>query len=156
MTGPARHNGPFATQESALSMAEHRRPVPIESSAPELAVVAVDQPAARRSVERGAVVVWSVAVASLLLFLAFGSVPIEAGWFPGLRSERVTSIWADYGDQLSASRTSTGLRELALDAALVLFLVGSGAALWFALTARDQVPATPPEPLGTGDLKSQP
>jgi len=114
---------------------------PTENPPEEPEVVAVAAPAAAPRPSRGILLTWLAAMIALTGFVLFGRVPIEAGWFPGLRSDRVVAVWADLGDRLSGSTTATRLGEVALYLGLVLFLVGSAVGLWFALTARSVEPA---------------
>lgn len=127
-------------------MAADDHPSLAEPAAEEPPALPTPSAAVPRPATRGVVWIWWVALIALVLFFALGTVPVEAGWFPGLRSDRVAAVWADYGDQLSGSRAGTGPRELALYAALALFLLGSAAALWLALTAHDPDPRPSPDP----------
>jgi len=85
---------------------------------------------------------WAVPVIAFVAFIAFGTIPIEGGWFPGQRSDRVLAVWADYGNQLSDSVTQTSLKEVGLYALLGSVLFFAAVGFWLALTTGDSV--TPP------------
>lgn len=113
------------------------------------------QPRASRP-GRAAVAAWTACIAALAGFILFARVTVEAGWFPGLRSDRVLAIWADFGDRLSGSTTTLGPLAIALYAALALFLLLSAAGLWLALTAHPPAASDPFVPAPAQDRGAEP
>lgn len=115
-----------------MTISSEQVDTPTSQVASEAAVIAPVSVRARPS--PGVIACWLVAVAALAGFILFARVPIEAGWFPGLRTDRVLAIWSDFGDRLSDSTTRLSPLALAVYAALLLFLVLAAVGLWFALT----------------------
>ena len=123
---------------------EAREPAsPIAASAsPERSATAATSVRRVRSQVRVAAVVWWLMVVGFALFIAAGSVTLEAGSRRG-RTMRVVEVWRRFGEALPEVGPAILLR-IGVYGAVVAVLGLAALGLWLVLTATDRPMADPP------------